>query len=69
MVLNQRIHFAVLMLKSIFNFLGATMKSQKYSKSEALYEIGEVPRHAKDRTTHSKTDWQSTIQFAQINVY
>ena len=45
------------------------MKSQKYSKSEALYEIGEVPRHAKDRTTHSKTDCQSTIQFAQINVY
>ena len=35
-VLNQRIHFAVLMLKSSFNFLGATMKSQKWSKSEAL---------------------------------
>ena len=35
-VLNQRIHFAVLMLKSSFNFLGATMKSQKWSKSDAL---------------------------------
>ena len=34
--LNQRIYFAVLMLKSSFNFLGATMKSQKWSKSEAL---------------------------------
>ena len=35
-VLNQRIHFDVLMLKSSFNFLGATIKSQKWSKSEAL---------------------------------
>ena len=35
-VLNQRIHFAVLIIKSSFNFLGATMKSQKWSKSEAL---------------------------------
>ena len=35
-VLNQRIHFAVLILKSSFNFLGATMKSQKWSKSETL---------------------------------
>ena len=35
-VLNQGIHFAVLMLKSSFNFLEATMKSQKWSKSEAL---------------------------------
>ena len=34
-VLNQRIHFAVLMLKSSFYFLGATMKSQKWIKSEA----------------------------------
>ena len=34
--LNQRIYFAVLMLKSSFNFLGATMKSQKWSKSEPL---------------------------------
>ena len=34
--LNQRIHIAVLMLKSSFNFLGATMKSQKWSKSEPL---------------------------------
>ena len=35
-VLNQRIHFAVLMLKSSFNFLGATMKSQKWGKIETL---------------------------------
>ena len=35
-VLNQRIYFTVLMLKSSFNFLGATMKSQKWSKSEPL---------------------------------
>ena len=28
-VLNQRIRFAVLMLKSKFNFLGLTMKYQK----------------------------------------
>ena len=28
-VLNQRIHFAVLILKLSFNFLGVTMKSQK----------------------------------------
>ena len=35
-VLNQKIYFAVLMLKSSFNVLEATMKSQKWSKSEAL---------------------------------
>ena len=35
-VLNQRIHFAVLMIKSSFNFLGAAIKSKKWSKSEAL---------------------------------
>ena len=35
-VLNKRIHFTVLMLKSSFNVLGATMKSQKWSKNEAL---------------------------------
>ena len=45
------------------------MKSQKYGKSEALIDIGLVSRHSKDRTTRSKTDWQNTIQFAQINVY
>ena len=42
------------------------MKSQKCSKSEALLEIGEVPHHAKDQTTCSKTDWQSAVQFVQI---
>ena len=67
--MNQRVHFAVQTLKSSFNFLGATMKSQIYSKSEALLQIWEVPRHSKDRTTRSKMDWQGTIQFAQINVY
>ena len=35
-VLNQRIYFAVLMSKSSFTFLGAIIKSQKWSKSEAL---------------------------------
>ena len=35
-VLHQRIHFVVLSLKSSFNFLGATMISQKWSKTEAL---------------------------------
>ena len=35
-VLNQRIHFVVLKLKSSFAFLGESMKSQKWSKSEAL---------------------------------
>ena len=35
-VLNQKIHFAVLILKSSFNFSGTTMKYQKWSKSEAL---------------------------------
>ena len=64
--MNQRIHFAVLMLKPSFNFLGPTMKSQIYSKKEALLKIREVPRHSKDQTTRSKMDWQSTIQFAQM---
>ena len=57
------------MLKSSFNFLGATMKSQIYSKTEALLQIREVPCDSKDQTTRSKMDRQSTIQFAQINVY
>ena len=39
--------------------LGATMKSHKWCKSEAL---------CYDRTTRSKTYWQSTIQFAQTDV-
>ena len=67
--MNQRIHFAVLMLKSSFNFLGTIMKCQKCSEGEALREIREVLCYVKDRTARSKTDWQSTIQFAQINVY
>ena len=45
------------------------MKFLICSEIEALLEIGETSRHAKDRTTHSKTDWQSTIQFAQMNIY
>ena len=44
------------------------MKCQKYSESEAVHEIGELLRYAKDRTGRSKTDWQSAIQFAQINI-
>ena len=45
------------------------MKSQIYSKTEALLQIREVPYDSKDQTTRSKMDRQSTIQFAQINVY
>ena len=45
------------------------MKCQEGNESEALHEFGEVLHYAKDRMTRSKTDWQSTIQFAQINVY
>ena len=67
--MNQRIYFAVLMLKSSSNFLGGTITSQKCSENEALHEIGEVLRHAKDRIARLKTEWQSTIQFAKINVY
>ena len=35
-VLDQRGFFGVVMLKSSFNNLGATMKPQKWSKNEAL---------------------------------
>ena len=63
------IHFAARMLKSSFNFLEATTKSQIYSKSEPLFQIREVARHSKDRATRTKMDWQKTIQFAQINAY
>ena len=44
------------MLKSSFNFLGAIMKWQRYSESEAMHEIGEVLHCAKDRMAPSKTD-------------
>ena len=57
-VLNQRIHFAVLMLKPSFNFLEATTESQKCSKNGTLLETDEVRFHAKDPTACSKTDWQ-----------
>ena len=57
------------MLKSSFNFLGAIMKFQRFSESEALQEIGEVLHYEKDRMARSKTDWPSNIQFAQINVH
>ena len=39
--MNQRIHFAVLMLKSSFNFLG-TIINRNVCNGEALHEIGEV---------------------------
>ena len=52
--LNQRIHFAALMSKSSFNFLGAIMKCQRCSESETLHEIGVLP-YAKDRMVDSKT--------------
>ena len=67
--MNQGIHFAILMLKSSFDFLEAIVKCQKCSESEALSETGEVLRYAKDRTARSKINCQSTIQFAQIDVY
>ena len=57
------------MLKSTFNFLGAIIKCQRCSKSEAPHEIGEVLCYAKDRMALSKTDWPSNIQFVQLNVY
>ena len=47
---------AVLILKSSFNCLGAIMKYQTESESEALYEIGEVLRHPKDRMARLKMD-------------
>ena len=53
--MNQRIHFAVLILKSSFNFLGAIMKCQKPNESKTLNEIGEVLRYAKNLMTRSKT--------------
>ena len=34
--LKQKIHFAELVLQASFNFLGASIKSQKWSKREAL---------------------------------
>ena len=45
------------------------MKCQKCSKGEVLREVGEVLCYVKDRTARLKTDWQSIIKFAQINVY
>ena len=54
--MNQRIHFAVLILKSSLNFLGAFMKYQKYSESQALHEIEDVLRYPKDRMARLKMD-------------
>ena len=55
-VLNQRIHITVLLLKSSLNFLVTIMKCQKFSKSEALHDIWEVFRYAKDRMARLKMD-------------
>ena len=55
-VLNQSIHFARLILKSTFNFLGGNMKCQKYSESEALLEIRNVLRYLRDQIAHLKMD-------------
>ena len=57
--MNQRIHFAVLILKSSFNFLGAIMRCQKCSESEALREIGEALRYAKDQMARSRKDYRT----------
>ena len=63
------IHFAELLLKSSFNFLGPITKCQECIKSEALYKIWEVLHYAKDGMEHLKTDRQSNKQFGQINLY
>ena len=44
------------MLKSSFNSLGAIMKCQRCSESEALYEIAKVFWYAKDQKARSRTD-------------
>ena len=54
--MNQKIHFAVLILKSSFNFLDAIMKYQKYSENEALHEIEGVLRYPKDQMARLKMD-------------
>ena len=36
---KKKIHFAVLILKSSFNFLGATMKSHKWSKGQTRIKL------------------------------
>ena len=53
---NQRIHVAVLMLKSSFYFFGAIMKCQKCSESEALLEIEEILWYAYDQMAYSKAN-------------
>ena len=52
--LNQSIHFAALMSKSNFHFLGAIMIYQRCSESETRHEI-EVRPYAEDRMEGSKT--------------
>ena len=54
--MNQRIHFAVLISKSSFSFLGVIMKYQRFSETETLHEIGEVLRYPKDRMARLKMD-------------
>ena len=50
------IHFTVPIFKSSFNFLGAIMKYQKYSESEALRKFGEFLHYPKDRIARLKMD-------------
>ena len=57
------IHFPVLILKSSSNFLGVIMIYEKYNKSEALKEIGEVLYYPKHQMTRLEMDWQSNKQF------
>ena len=54
--MNQRIHFAVIILKSSFNFLGVIVKYQKYSEIEELHETGEVFHYPKDRVARLKKE-------------
>ena len=54
--MSQRIHFAALILKSSFNFIGTIMKCQKYSESEGLHEIGEVLSKLKELNGTFKMD-------------
>ena len=45
------------------------MKCQRCSESEALHEIEDVLRYAKDRMARWKMNYPSNTQFTQINVY
>ena len=69
--MNQRIHFAVLISKSSFNFLDENIKCHKYRESEALHEIGEVFCYSKnqiDELTESDRVINSSPKLMYIKV-